>query len=369
MDRQQAEEIVKAAFWKLLGKKSFIQGAGLIERLAKEAKLDPLAVQGALSGLERSGILSGICNGIPIGKVTALVEKPTEAPHSSYLLWKDSLAGSGLTEEEQKTLLPLHEIVSDMDQSDHMLLIQGLAKLRVNQEAIHGRPSFLVSAEYLLGSSKILDALPTQALRQFGIDKTRFTGATPVLLVAGPSNPLNVVLVENPHAFWTAIRSDAITSTVFIVTFGYGLSRHGDDYGNQLATLLENLATPLLSATCAGSPPPISDLLRHKNISFWGDLDIEGLRIFKRLLKIIPQLTLSALYKPMLSAARDPARSHAYVQSAAKHKQVCVKQNEQWHGNDAMKLLLACANRAVDQETVTSEEIVVYAQESLSQYL
>jgi len=369
MDRQHIEELVMAAYWKLRGNKTFIQGAGLIERLAKEAKLDALAVQGALSGLERSGILAGICNGIPMGKVTALVEKPTEAPHPSYLLWKDSLAGSGLTEEEQKTLLPLHEIVSDMEQSDHTLLIQGLAKLRADQEVIHGRPSFMVSAEYLLGSSKILDALQSKVLRQFGIDKARFTGAPPVLLVAGPSNPVNVVLVENPHAFWNAIRSNAITSTVFIVTFGYGLSRHGEDYGNQLATLLEDLATPLLSATCAGSPPPISDLLRHKNISFWGDLDIEGLRIFKRLLKVIPQLTLSALYKPMLSAARDPSRSHGYIQSAAKHKQVCEKQNEQWHDEDVMKLLSACADRAVDQEAVTSEEIVMYGQERLSQYL
>lgn len=369
MDRQHIEELVMAAYWKLRGNKTFVQGAGLIERLAKETKLDELAVQGALSGLEKSGILAGVCNGIPFGKVSALVEKPTKAPDASYLLWKDSLASSGLTDDEQEALLPLHEIASDMEQYDHTLLIQGLAKLRADQEFIQGRPSFMVSSEYLLGSSKILDALPSKTLRQFGIDKALFSGAPPVLLVAGPSNPVNVVLVENPHAFWNAITSDAIKSTVFIVTFGYGLSRHGEDYGNQLATVLEDLATPLLSATCAGSPPPIADLLRHKNTSFWGDLDIEGLRIFKRLLKTIPQLTLSALYKPMLSAVRDPARSHPYVLSAAKHKQVWVKQNEPWHGEDVLKLLSACSDRAVDQEIVTSEEIVVYCQERLSHYL
>lgn len=367
MDRQHIEELVMAAFWKMLGKKSFIQGAGLIERLAKDTKLDTLAVQGALSGLERDGILSGICNGIPSGKVTALVEKPVETPPASLLLWKDSLAVSTLSEDDQEILLPLHEIFGDMQQSDHKVLIQGLVNLRADQDALQGRPSFMVSSEYLLGSSKILDALPTKALRQFGIDKARFTGAPPVLLVAGPSNPVNVVLVENPHAFWKAIRSEAVRSTVFIVTFGYGLSMHGEDFGNQLVTLFEDLEIPLLSASCAGSPPSITELLRHENISFWGDLDIEGLRIFKRLLKIIPQLRLSALYKPMLAAVCDPVRSHAYVLSAGKHKQVHEKQNEEWNGEEVNQLYSACADRSVDQEAVTSEEIVKYGQKHLSQ--
>jgi hypothetical protein len=358
MDRQHIEELVMAAYWKLRGNKTFIQGTGLIERLAKEAKLDALAVQGALSGLERSGILAGICNGIPMGKVTALVEKPTEAPHLSYLLWKDSLACSGLTEEEQNTLLPLYEIVSDMEQSDHTLLIKSLVKLRTDQEVIHGRPSFMVSSEYLLGSSKILDALPSKVLRQFGIDKARFTGAPPVLLVAGPLNPENVVLVENPHAFWNAIRSGATTSTVFIVTFGYGLSRHGEDYGNQLVSILES-GSVITAAICAGNPPPLSNLLHYQNISFWGDLDIEGLKIYQRIKKFIPQLTLSALYTPMVEAVSDPAKSHPYVKAAAKHKQSI----SDFHSacDELTTLFNYCLDRAVDQEAVKTQDIIRYS--------
>jgi hypothetical protein len=362
MDRQHIEELVKAAFWKLLGKKSFIQGAGLIERLAKVANLDNLAVQGALSGLEKEGWLSGVCNGIPMGKVTPLVEKPAETPAPSYLIWKDSLSGSVLSEADQETLLPLHDVVSDMEQSDHRLLIQGLARLRDGQASHHGRPSFLVSAEYLLGSSKILDLLPAASLRQFGIDKSRLLGAPPVLLIAGPPDPANVVLVENPHSFWQAISTEAIEKTAFIVTFGYGLSRQSDEFGNQLAAILES-GYPITGAVCAGSPPKVADLLRHPNTSFWGDLDHEAFRIYGRLKKIIPAITLSALYEPMLPLVRDLSTSHPYVKIVAKDGQA---RKEITSTDPILKMLeSSCRDRAVDQELVTTEDIMRYAGTSL----
>lgn len=361
MDRQHIEELVKSAFWKLLGNKTFIQGAGLIERLAKLSNLDAVAIQGALSGLEREGWLSGVCNGIPLGKITPLVEKPSEIPAPSFLVWKDSLSGSSLSENDQEALLSLHDIVSDLGQNDHHLLIQGLNQLRDDQALHIGRPSFLVSAEYLLGSSKILDMLPISALRQFGIDRNKFLGAPPVLLIAGPSEPINVVFVENPHAFWKAIGTAAIEKTAFVVTFGYGLSRHGDEFGNQLASILES-GSQVTGAVCAGTPPEISKLLQHQNVSFWGDLDLEGLRIYLRLKKILPMLTLSALYEPMLIAIQTPSKSHPYAKVAAKH---CQSNRDIPSHDIALSVLSAfCNDRAVDQELVTLESIVEVSERS-----
>lgn len=355
MDQFQIEELVKSALWKFLGNKTYIQGNGLIDRIAKLTDLDSMIVQGALSGLEKAGWLTGVFNGIPTGKVMPLEPRPAELPPTSYLVWKASLSEFGLSETDQEALLPLHDVLGDLNHDDHAMIMRGLVRLRDEQASHYGRPAFLISAEYLLGSSKILDSLSAKVLRQFGIDKGKFLGAPPVLLIAGPPDPDNVVLVENPHAFWKAITTPAIGKTAFIVTFGYGLSRHGDEYGNQLASILES-GSKITGAVCAGTPPQVSELLRHQNVFFWGDLDLEGLRIFIRLKKIVPALTLSALYETMLQAIKDPAASHPYAKVTAKHGQ----SNKEIKSQDPSLAILAaaCMNRAVDQEMVTSEAIV-----------
>lgn len=361
IDQQQIEEMVKTAFWKLLGNKTFLQGKGLIARLSKETSLDELAVQGALAGLVQSKWMSGVyANGIPTGTVTPLTERPSTPTPPSLTSWSSAMREVGLDEKEVSALLPVHSTVSDFSQNDMVLLLKGLIKLRSEQETLGSAPSFIVSAKYLLGSSKLLDSLPNKALRMFGIDTSLFTGAPPVVLIAGPSSPKNVVLIENPHAFWRALESTAIEKTAFMVTFGYGLSRHGDDFGSQLVSLVEN-KTSLIGAICAGSPPSVQEMLKHKNISFWGDLDVEGMRIFQRLKKAIPQLELSSLYEPMLNAVCDPARSHAYVQAAAKHKQVGVRPSDLEKEMNCLELLNACGERAVDQETLSCDEIAIYA--------
>lgn len=361
IDQQQIEDLVKAAFWKLLGNKTSLQGKGLITRLSKETLLDKLAVQGALASLAQSQWMSGVyANGIPTGTVTPLTERPSIPTPPSLTSWSSAMREVGLDEKEMSALLPAHTTVYDFSYNDMVLLLRGLIQLRTDQHTLGRAPSFIISAKYLLGSSKILDSLPNKVIRMFGIDTSLFTGAPPVVLIAGPSSPINVVLIENPHAFWRALESTAIEKTAFLVTFGYGLSRHGDDFGSQLVSLLEN-KTSLIGAICAGSPPSVQEMLRHKNISFWGDLDVEGIRIFHRLKKVIPQLSLSSLYGPMLKAVCDPTKSHAYVQSAAKHKQVGVRPSDLGREMNCLELLNACRERAVDQETVSCDEIALYA--------
>lgn len=236
-------------------------------------------------------------------------------------------------------------VLFDWDQADMQQLILGLYRLKLDAPTLKGQSRFAVSANYLLGSSKLLDSLPWPALRRFDIDPEWFSGSTPYVVVAGPSNPECVVLVENPQAFEAAIQADKGMRIAWVVTFGYGLSQSGDDYGRQLATYIES-QRKLITLVRAGNPPPIASLLQHPTLYFWGDLDKEGLRIYWRLKSKLPQLRLSNQYKPMLEMLKDCSQSHPYVKAVAKDSQ------NQWTCADGQvqALLNACFNRAVDQE-------------------
>lgn len=365
MDQQQTEEFVKSAILKLLGNGSALQKKNLIARLAKVSGLSPLSVQEALAGLAQKKWLSGVYeNGIPIGRVVPLVERPT-APHPpSLLAWEKAEQDSGLSVEDQLALSPVHAVTSDFSYDDRCHLIRGLLRLRNEQAQQAGRPTFVVSAFYLLGSAKLLDALPAKALRNFGIDTGKFTGAPPVVLIAGPLDPQNVVMVENPHSFWQAIATSAIKETAFLVTFGYGLSRHGDEYGRQLLELVEN-DCKLTGAVCGGNPPPPEELLRNKTLCFWGDLDQEGLRIYLRLKRRLPQLELSALYRPMMDLIGVKDKSHPYVTATAKDGQRQTDSVEIVEDGVAF-LVAACRERAVDQEVITNEEIERFSRLALA---
>lgn len=340
-----------------------LQGKGLIERLSKTASLDERPVRGALADLARQGWLSGVNeNGLPYGNVYPRVARPAVPDPVTLIKWRELIHRCDLSISDADALLPLHDRVRDLSPDDQQALVRCLLHLREQQANHYGEPSFMVSARYLMGSSKILDSLPSAALRQFGIHLDRFSKGQPVLLIAGPSSPENVVLIENPHCFWRAIGSEAITTTAFVVTFGYGLSMHGEEYGNQLASILEN-SSAITGAVCAGSPPPVSLLLQHHRISFWGDLDIEGLRIYGRIKKMIPALELSALYYPMLEAVKHPESSHPYAEFALKHKQ--IQRNSEERIGIVGVLQEACLLRAVDQEIVPINDICKFARVSL----
>lgn len=366
MDQKQIEGLVKSAFWEILGDRDSLQGKSLAPRLSKATGLDELTVRGALGGLSQQQWLGGVsAQGISLGKVFPLAERPRPIVPDSLTRWVRTLDAAGLGSEEVRALSCLHSQIEDVEPEDQAALVTGLLRLREEQAKYTRQPSFLVSAAFLLGSSKILDQLAPTALKSFGINTDLFTGAPSVVLIAGPANPANVVLVENPHAFWRAIGTQALETTAFIVTFGYGLSRNGDDYGNQLVSLLEGESS-LVGAVCAGSPPAVCTLLNHPEISFWGDLDLEGTKIYRRLKNKILRLELSALYNPMISAASNRLTSHPYIKAAAKHKQQKLDVTED---NPCRILLETCRSRAVDQEIVTCDEIIAFSSMTLRKTL
>ena len=356
LDERVHQWLLKRAKGNASGK---ILTKGLMGKLRTEVIDDPVALRKTLSRLRKNGHIEFTSDekGEPISSYI-VVAKPVQKTPGYMIRWSAVLQSSGLVEADVSALTPMADTLSDLSESDMNLVLKGLIKLRQDQAELIGRHIFLVSAEYLLGSSKLLSSIPRRALKAFGIDPVAFSPHPPYVVVAGPALPEVVVLVENPAAFERAIATMAITRCAFISTFGFGLSNAQEDYGNQLAKMVENRFAHTItlrrdSSTC----PEAKDLLGHSNITFWGDLDPAGIEIYLRLKRYIPALKLSALYKPMTELVTDLQMSHPYVKSVGKESQVSMPRSDAMRDAASSWLIKICASRGVDQEAVRSSEI------------
>jgi hypothetical protein len=225
MSRLDDKERVRTAIIKMIGNRKFLHPKTLLPKIGEHAgELGTLAILDALAELARDKWLSGIAHntGHPTGQVAITGERPVIHEPSSLTKWKLALSDSGLSAEEQKFLEPCHGKLHDMTSDDMSILINGLAHLKKEQAICSGLPKFVVSAKYLMASSKILDGLPAKAIRNFGIDLKLFSDHPSYVVVAGFQNPGAVLLIENPHAFEVAVESKILDSVVMIATFGYG---------------------------------------------------------------------------------------------------------------------------------------------------
>lgn len=313
-------ERVRAILAKLGRGRGALRGDGLAERVARQAQLTIVEVRQAFRELRNSGEL--VCDhwfhGEPIGRT--LVSLATDADPAWIQNWAQVVTGAGLSKSDSDAFLALGASLEGFDRDAMLCLLAGLLHLREEQDTLAGTPRFEVSARYLLGSSKLLDNLPSAVLRRLGLRLELFAGPPAYLIVAGPTKPQSVVLVENPHAFEVAVRSPGLECTAWICTFGYGLSVRSDQHGAQLAEVIGAGAAYELLVR-AGTPPALEQLLSHEALFFWGDLDPEGVRIFERLRQRLPQLRLSALYEPMVEALRAPFLRHPYCHATGKHGQ------------------------------------------------
>lgn len=145
-------------------------------------------------------------------------------------------------------------------------------------------------------------------------------------------------------------------------TFGFGLSKGEDDYGRQLAGLVEERFAGAITLVREGSSCPTArELLTHPNITFWGDLDVAGIEILQRLRRAVPGLRFSALYQPMLEALEGQAGSHPYVSSVGKPGQHNRHTTVRCDDKNTEKLISRCAMRGVDQECVQPMQIEQHA--------
>ncbi len=372
MSLDDSIEQVRSALIKKMGTKAFLRPSGLIDALAIESSLSTLTVRQALGRLMKQGWLEGVsADGIPFKQVRIIGQVPAPVPDPHLQRWEKVLADYGLCNDDSKALAPLSGKLSDYGVDEMGRILHGLVLMRETLASETGRHRFLVSARYLLGSSKLLDTLSVSpALRTFGIDVNLFPTHPLYVVVAGPRDPATVVLVENPAAFEMAVATEAIKRCAFVATFGFGLNKAQEDYGNQLVSMVDERFNTSITLTREGSAcPPAKDLLRHPNITFWGDLDPAGVEIYLRLKRSIPGLELSALYRPMIEALQNPGSCHPYSKAVGKdgQKERSVKCPET--EICAKRLLELCRSRGVDQEMVQPEEIDALAQHQLPSML
>lgn len=346
------DEVIIAALQDLIGERDYVQGRNLHRRIADKVGIDRFEAAMSLGRLARQGVVTGVTDrGEASGRVSLTIVRPEKSEPISQVRWREALLTAGLTESDAKSLITCHDRLDGFSDADMGGLARGLFALRANQESDRGMPRFVLSAKYLLGSSKIFGNLSASALRSFGIDVDSFPDAIPQVVVAGPASPEAVLLIENPHSFEEAVAAGCAENIALIVTYGYGLSRAGEAYGNALAEAVEQ-ADRLVPLVRRGNPPAPKILLRHPRIFFWGDLDKEGLRIYSRLQKRIPMLRASALYWPMIKAMKQ-GRSHPYTRATAKERQF----DAEIVPNDIESLVPICLARGVDQEIVERTDI------------
>lgn len=354
--RFEMVEIVIGALRRLTRKSDVLQGGTLIERLTRDTGLDAAAIRACFKDLKARGWIEASSwsgTGSPVGRVK--ISLPPLPPPSWTEAWKESLmACKPLSDSDRDVLFGCGSSLADMNASEYPKVLDGLIRLRDDQASLAGSPAFLVSARYLLGSSKLLSKLGARAIKAFGIDLSRFPDHPPYVITAGAADPLAVVLVENPAAFELAAITSAVEHCAFIATFGFGLSMTSEDYGNQLAGMVEDGFINSVTLVREGSKTPTArELLTHPDITFWGDLDIAGMQIFERIAKWLPQVRLSALYSPMIEAVTALEQRHPYVAAVGKSGQTMFSATR----NDSRAMLEYCQEWAVDQELVTANQI------------
>lgn len=353
-------EIVVSALRRQTRKTNVLQGSMLIDRMVRETKLDAAAIRTCFKDMRTRGWIdagSWSGTGNPIGRV--VLNLPPLPPPSWAENWKNALlACKRLTDADRAALFECGANLSDMEASEFPQILDGLIRLRDDQSGLAGSPAFLVSAKYLRGSSKILSKLGARAIKAFGIDLQQFPDHPPYVVTAGATNPEAVVLVENPASFELAATTSAIGRCTFIATFGFGLSKASEDFGNQLAGMVETgFSNTVTLARESSRTRSAKELLTHPNITFWGDLDIAGMQIYERISKRLPSIQLSALYEPMIEAVTTSDNRHPYVSVVGKSGQAPFQATRE----DSLVMLDYCRKWAVDQEFVTSSQIELLA--------
>jgi hypothetical protein len=155
-----------------------------------------------------------------------------------------------------------------------------------------------------MGSSKALDGFPP--LAELLLEKV--DGERPrrplFAITAGPAKPASVLFIENPSAFASQLRAGFPAGHLAVCAFGYGLT-------------IENIGRRLedgsvIAWPAAGERPDLSALVKPTPCFFWGDLDLEGLRIYEALGSAILHLKLSSIYQRMASMLSVRRTSHPY---------------------------------------------------------
>lgn len=323
------------------------RAADVAQRAATALRMDPVSVYGAFRELRAAGLVSYTPDtmGLPYSGFLTVVAAVVEEPATEQA-WRRALAQSSANAELSEALLMSHELFDGLDAVDMQHAITGLLRIREVAPSLGSTFGFSLSAQQVLGSSKVLNRLPLATLRLLGVE--RLISTPRYLVVAGPAQPKGVLLIENTTSFELAVKAGLDAELALVAAHGYGLNMMSDSSaGLALLESVRNRGCEVLSRT--GSDHNLAELFSHQRVYFWGDLDREGLRIALALKQHIPQLELSGLYLPMRVMAGQRETSHPYTALSGKAQQAPWTRT----GNDLFDELAAvCDLRAVDQEAL-----------------
>ena len=359
------EDISRVVYQRLLKRSAAsptrsVRAAELVRRIASELGLGVLEAREALRTLRAEGLI-GYTPDLDGGPYTGyLVVTAVDAPPPPSLVrWREAMAAEIGDLVLTDLLMPCHSALSDLAVDDLRRVARGLLQLPALMNSASPSFGFSLSARGILGSSKLLGCIPEAARRHLGI--ASLPASPRYVVVAGPSEPKAVLLVENPTSFEEVVRIGWATEIAFVVAYGYGLNMSADSTaGWNLVDGLINGRFEVINRT-AGQHR-LDALLNHPNVFYWGDLDREGLRIAAALGQRLPTLRLSALYIPMLRLVADRETSHPYSEATGKSNQMLWRPM----GDELLDALaMSCSDRAVDQEAVDLSNCLPLAMRAL----
>jgi len=334
-----AEQRVREVLNKLLRKSGLNKGTAVQKIRGEDLTLTLRAVHEGLAALypELTGVTA---NGSLVGTIR-WKEKPSEEEPEDIREWRAALLAVLQSDDPRALALwsPPAAVLA-LDSEDQAMLLQQVAELP--SHAIDSDP-YVFSASHLMGSSKLIDSLGLSPLYA-----NEAAGRPLFAITAGPENPDALVFIENPSAF-SAVMSGPLTErNMAICAFGYGLT-------------LENLARRLegrrlIACPAIGEKVDLSTLIFKKPCFYWGDLDLEGLRIYEVMKNAIPHLVLPAIYELMDCQLDDRRRSHPYSSLFGSGKP--RQRHPKAELPEIRYLANRCRFRAVDQEALCPVEDV-----------
>jgi len=319
-----------------------LRPATAIDRIQRTGTgLTRIAIQDGLAELARNNRITGVtANGQVVGMV-GWREAPVEQPNPLLLDWQKAVSAiDQLDPERRAALMTPPGGALTLEDEDQQALIDCLCKL--STQASQGENRYVYSATGIMASSKALDGFsPLAELLLENVDGER--PRRPLFAItAGPAAPASVLFIENPSAFASQLRGGFPAGHLAVCAFGYGLT-------------IENIGRRLedgsvIACPAAGERPDLSALVMTTPCFFWGDLDLEGLRIYEALRSAIPHLKLSSIYRRMASMLSDRRTSHPYAALFGIGK--AGQRSPRGDTPEVQALARLCTDRAVDQEAV-----------------
>jgi hypothetical protein len=323
-------------------RKGRLQPGTAVDRIRRAGKgLTRMAIRDGLAELARANRITGVTiEGQVVGMV-GWQQMPVEVPDPLLRHWHNAVAAiEGLDSARRSALMSPPREGLELSEEDRVELISCLSTLRADSSP--GENRYVYSAAGILASSKALDAFGALSDLLLGNSDVERALRPLFAITAGPAVPDSVLFIENQSAFTSQLRAGFPVGNLAVCAFGYGLT-------------IENLDRRLndgsvIACPAAGERPDLAKIVPSSPCFFWGDLDLEGLRIFEALRRTIPHLRLSAIYSRMASLLADRRTSHPYNALFGAGK--AGQRPPRGDTPEVRALAALCAKRAVDQESV-----------------